>query len=73
MLWEKNFHTTLEPGIPLCPPKYTKNRNVGDLLDTPDPKDEMPTVQIQIPRPSRAGVQLTNTEESEWSGIMGKE
>ena len=44
---------------------YTKNRNVRDLLGTPDPKDEMPTIQIQSLRPLKARVQLINTEKSE--------
>ena len=54
----------------MCPPNYTKNRKVRDLLDTPDPKDEMPTIQIQSLRPLKARVQLINTEKSEWSSIV---
>ena len=50
--------TTVEPGIPLCHPNYTKNRKFRDLLDTPDPKDEMPTVQIQSLGPLEARVQF---------------
>lgn len=45
----------MEPGIPLCP-NYTKNQKVRHLLDTPDPKNEMPTIQIQSLRPLRAVV-----------------
>lgn len=58
ILWEKKILATSEPGIPLCPPNYIKNRKVSDLLDTPDPKDEIPTVQIQSLQPLRARVQL---------------
>lgn len=43
ILWGKKTNTT-EPEILSYPPNYTKNRNVGDLLDASDPKDEMPTV-----------------------------
>lgn len=39
--------TTTEPVIPLCPPNYTKSRKVRDLLNTPDPKDETPTINIR--------------------------
>ena len=56
---------TMDSGIPLCPPNYTKNRKVRDLLDTPDPKDKLPTVQMQSLRPLKAGVQLISTEKSE--------
>ena len=68
----KNNTHTREPGIPWSPPNYTKNRKVRDLLDTPDPKDEMPTIQIQSLKPLKARVQLINTEKTEWSITMGK-
>ena len=70
ILWEKN------PGnqeFCFFPPNYTKNRIVGDFLDTPYPKDEMPTIQIQSLRPFKSRVQLINTEKSEWYGIKGKD
>ena len=51
---------------------YTKIKKVRDLLDTPDSKDKMSTIQIQSLTPLKARVQLTNTEKSEWSSIMGK-
>ena len=64
ILWKK-IHTTADPGIPPCPPNHTENRSIRDLLDTPDPKDELPTVQIQNLKPLKARVQLIKTEESE--------
>ena len=72
ILW-KRIYATMEPGIPLCPPNYTKNRNIRDLLDAPDPKDEMSTIQIQSLRTLKARVQLLNSEKSEWYSVMGKE
>lgn len=36
----------MEPGMPLCPPNYTKKRKIGDLLDTPDPKEETSSYHI---------------------------
>lgn len=62
-----------EPGILFFPPNYTKNRIVGDFLDTPHPKDEMPTIHIHSLRPFKSRVQLINTEKSEWYGIKGKD
>ena len=66
ILWEKKI-------LPLWNKKshYNKNRKVRGLLDTPDPKDKMPTIQLQSLRPLRARVQLINTRKSEWYYIMG--
>lgn len=50
--------------ILLCPPDYSKNRNVRGLLDTPEPKDKAPTVQIQCLKPLRAKAQLVGIERS---------
>ena len=36
-----------------------------DLLDTHDPKDEMPAIQITSLRPLKARAQLIKTEKSE--------
>ena len=41
---------------------YTKNRNVRDALDTPDPKDEKLPIQIQNLRPLRTRVGLMSIE-----------
>lgn len=71
--WGKKIPATTEPGIPLCPPNHTKNRKVRDSLDTPDSRGELPAIQIQTLRPSRARVQLINTEKSECYGLMGEE
>lgn len=46
----------MEPRIPLCSPIYTKNKNVRDLLDTPDPNNKILTIQIQKLKPLRARV-----------------
>lgn len=54
----KKIPVTMEPGIPFCPPNYTKNRNVKDLLDMPVSVGKMPTFQTQSLRPLRARVQL---------------
>lgn len=43
IIFLENTPTSVESGISLCPPNYTKNRNVRNLLDTPDLKDKMPT------------------------------
>ena len=51
---------------------YTKTKKVRDLLDISDPKDEMPTIQIQSLRPLRARVPLMNTEKLKWYGIKEK-
>ena len=64
ILWEK-IPTIEKPGTPMCPPNYTKNRKVRDLLDIPDPKGKMLSIQIQSLRPLRARVQLISTEKSE--------
>lgn len=72
-MFRRKIPITMGLGIPVCPPNYTKNRNVGDSLDTPDPEDKMPRIQIPSLRPVRARVQLINTEKSEWYCIMGKE
>lgn len=61
----EKYSPTKEPGIPLFPPNYTKTRNIRDLLDVPEPKDEMSAIQIQSLRPSKARVKLINTEKSE--------
>lgn len=37
----------------MCPPNYTKNHKVRNLLDTPDPEEKMQTVQTQSLRPGR--------------------
>lgn len=63
---------TVKPGIPIYPPNYTKNSAARDSLDTPDPKDERPTVHTQTLSPLRARVQLINEKKSEWYGVMGK-
>lgn len=63
---------TREPGILFFPPNYTKNRIVRNFLDTPHPKDEMPTLQIHSLRPFKARVQLINSEKSEWLWYNGK-
>ena len=68
---EKSSHH-LETRILMCPPNYTKSRKVGDLVDTPDPKDEKETIQIQSPRPLRSNVQLINTEKLECYSILRK-
>lgn len=47
----KKISTTVESRIPTYPPNYTKNRKVRDLPNTVDPKDEIPTIEIQILRP----------------------
>ena len=63
LLWKKSGPTR-DSDIPLCPPNYTKNGKVRDLLDTPDPNDKMPTIQMQSLRPLKARVQLISTEKS---------
>lgn len=35
-LWKKKF-PPLGTKNSMCPPNYTKNKKVGDLVDTPDP------------------------------------
>lgn len=66
---QKSSHHS-EPRIPMCPLNCTQNRKVEDLVDTPDPKDEMETIQIQSPRPLRSSVQLIHTEKLEWYSIL---
>lgn len=63
----------MEPGIPLCPPNYTRNRKVGHFLGTPGPKDEIPTVLTQSLRPLKAKVQLIDVEKPGWRSIRRKE
>lgn len=67
---EKKIPATTNAGIQWCHPNYTKKRNVRDLLDTPDPKDELSTVQSQSLRPLRTRAQLINTKKAEWYGAM---
>lgn len=66
ILWGKNSHHqgTRNSIVP-----SSKNRN---LLDTPDPKDKMPTVQIQNMRPLRARIQVNKWREIKVVWYNGK-
>lgn len=56
----------------MTPLDYTKNRNVRDALDTPDPKDKKLPVQIQNLRPLRTRVGLISIEKSKRYDTMKK-
>lgn len=68
----KIISTTMEPGMPLCRPDYTKNWEVRDLLGTPDPKYANPTFNIQGLRPLTARVQFNKYIEIRMVGYNGK-
>lgn len=53
----------MEPGNFLCPPNYTKNWKVRDILGTPDPKYEKPTINIQSLRTLTARVEFNKYRE----------
>lgn len=46
----------------MYPPNYNQTVKLRDLLGTPDPKDEIPTVQIQSLRSLRAKSSVNNRE-----------
>lgn len=62
----------MEQGIPLCPPNYTKNWKVRDLLGTSDPKYEKSAINIQGLRPLTARVQFNKYREIRMVGYNGK-
>lgn len=62
ILWAKNLLLPQNKDFPCAPPPITPRIEGRDSLDTPDPKDDMPTAHIQSLRTVRTRVQLINAE-----------
>ena len=62
ILWAKISLLPQNKNFPCAPPPITPRIEGRDSLDTPDPKDDMPTVHIQSLRPLTIRVQLINVE-----------